>query len=222
MIVAVVPVKPLHEALGRLAGVLGSEERRELQEAMLHDVLDACAAAESIDEVVVVTCDPDAAAIAYEHGVGTMPDHVPPRGMNAAVGLGLAYASESGADAAIVVTADLPLADGDDLDALVSGLPGRPGVAIAPSLDWTGTNVMVLAPADALRPELGIGSLERHTVQAAVRGVGLLLVDRPRLALDIDTPSDLTMLGRSRESSLARVTCERLRLGHYAPVAGAR
>lgn len=222
MIVAVVPVKPLHEALGRLAGVLGPGERRELQEAMLHDVLDACAAADRIDEVVVVTCDPDAAAIAYEHGAGTMPDHVPPRGMNAAVGLGLAYASESGADGAIVVTADLPLARADDLDALVSGLPGRPGITIAPSLDWTGTNVMVLAPADALRPELGIGSLERHTIQAATRGVRLRLVDRPRLALDVDTPSDLAMLGRSTESSLARVTCERLRIGRYAPVAGAR
>ena len=39
---AVIPVKPIDRALGRLASVLSPGERRELQAAMLLDLLDAC------------------------------------------------------------------------------------------------------------------------------------------------------------------------------------
>ncbi len=39
---AVIPVKPIARALGRLAAVLSPAERQQLQSAMLLDLLDAC------------------------------------------------------------------------------------------------------------------------------------------------------------------------------------
>ena len=58
---AVVPVKPLRGALRRLTTALEAPVRRELQVAMLTDVLEACAGAPGLEGVMVVTSDPDAA-----------------------------------------------------------------------------------------------------------------------------------------------------------------
>ena len=88
----VVPVKPSGVALRRLAGMLDARTRRELQAAMLADVLGACAAARGLVEVLVVTADPEAGARAAARGARIIPDHDPPRGMNAAVEIGLAEA----------------------------------------------------------------------------------------------------------------------------------
>lgn len=221
-ITAVVPVKPLGAALGRLGRALDAAERRALQQAMLRDVLEACDGARSLAQVLVVTADPEAMVIAREMGADVLDDHDPPAGMNAAVELGLARCTALGARAALVVTADLPCACPEDLDALVDGLPGTTGVALSPSLDGTGTNAMLLAPARALRPQLGIGSLSRHLAQAAERDLSVRVIHRPGLALDVDTPEDLALLCRGEGSSRARAVCVRLGLADRAAAVGAR
>jgi 2-phospho-L-lactate/phosphoenolpyruvate guanylyltransferase len=203
-VLAVVPAKPLGAALGRLEGVLDAPARRALQEAMLRDVLRACAGAAALAGALVVTADPAAAALAAEEGARVVGEGPRPRGMNAAVGRGLEAARAEGAAAALVLTADLPLAAPADLDALAGARASGVGVALAPSRDGTGTNGLLLRPPGALRPELGPGSLARHRAQAARRGIRLALRTLPGLALDVDTPEDLDAL-----------------LGHPAPVGAA-
>ena len=83
---AVLPVKPLRGALRRLTPALDAPVRRELQVAMLTDVLAACAGARELAGVMVVTSDPAARGMAETiAGARVVPDHHPPRGMNAAV-----------------------------------------------------------------------------------------------------------------------------------------
>ena len=65
---AVIPVKPLAGALGRLGSVLAPAERAALQAAMLADVLGACRATPGLQGMLVVTGDPAATAIARGAG----------------------------------------------------------------------------------------------------------------------------------------------------------
>lgn len=160
---------------------------------MLHAVLAACAASR-VDEILVVTGDAAAAAAARSKGARVISDHAPPRGMNPAVARGCMIAQEMGADAALVLTADLPLAQASDIDAVVAHAQPAPSAVLTPSRDGTGTNAMLLCGPQILAPALGIGSLARHEEQAHRVGVQVVRCERPRLALDIDTPEDLAVL----------------------------
>lgn len=210
---AVLPVKPLRGALRRLTPALDAPVRRALQVAMLTDVLAAIAGARALAGVVVVTSDPEARGMAEAiAGARVVPDHDPPRGMNAAVVRGLEAVAAAGADGALVVTADLPLARPEDLDAVVADAPPGPSATLAPSRDGTGTNAMLLRPPAALAPRLGPASYARHTAQAARRGLPVTRLELPRLALDIDTPADLTALVGVGGACATLEVCARLRV----------
>lgn len=127
-------------------------------------------------------------------GARVVADHDPPRGMNAAVGRGLETVAAAGADGALVLVADLPLARAEDLEAVIAAPAPRRSVVLVPSHDGTGTNAMLLRPPEALAPRLGVDSRARHLDQAARRGVASVVLPMERLALDIDTPRDLAAL----------------------------
>jgi 2-phospho-L-lactate/phosphoenolpyruvate guanylyltransferase len=207
---AVVPAKRLSGALRRLAPALGRPLRRELQVAMLRDVFTACAGAPALAGLLVVTSDPEVAALARETaGAEVIPDHDPPRGMNGAVARGLGWAQGRGA-AALVMTADLPLARPADIAAILAAAPPPPSAVLVPSCEGTGTNAMLLRPPSAIAPRLGPRSLERHLAQAVRRGVAAERLELPRLALDIDTPRDLAALIAGREECATTAACARL------------
>ena len=218
----VIPVKPLGAALGRLGEALGAGERRALQAAMLADLLRALAAVAAVERTLVVTADPDAAALARAEGAEALPDHDPPRGMNAAVRLGTRALADAGAGAALILVADLPLARAADLEALLAaGPPGR-GVALAPSRDGTGTNALLVRPPEALSPRLGPGSLARHLAGAARRGLRVAALERPGLALDVDTPEDLAAYLAAAPPGATREACAALGLGERLAVGAPR
>ena len=86
---------------------------------------------------------------------------------------------------------------------------------------------MLLRPPAALTPRLGVDSLARHLHQAARRGVTVARVDRPNLALDIDTPRDLAELiarggGGATLEACARLDIAGLLLAAGSPAGGAR
>ena len=83
---AVVPVKRFDLAKGRLADALADDERRQLARAMLEDVLDALAATPEVDRVLVVTREPEVAALAMAAGAATVAETG--QGLNAAVKTG--------------------------------------------------------------------------------------------------------------------------------------
>jgi 2-phospho-L-lactate guanylyltransferase len=220
---AVLPVKPLRGALRRLTPALDAPVRRELQVAMLTDVLAAAAGASQLAGVMVVTSDPAAQGMAEAiAGARVVPDHDPPRGMNAAVVRGLEAVAAAGADGALVLTADLPLARPEDLDAVVLAAPPGPSATIAPSWGGTGTNAMLLRPPGALTPRLGVDSLARHLAQAARRGVPVTRVDVPALALDIDTPRDLAELMARGGGGATLDACARLEIAGLLAAGSAR
>jgi 2-phospho-L-lactate guanylyltransferase len=220
---AVVPVKPLRGALRRLTPALDAPVRRVLQVAMLTDVLTACAGTPELAGVMVVTSDPEARAMGEAIAAArVVPDHDPPRGMNAAVVRGLQAVAADGAEGALVLTADLPLARPEDLRAVIAAAGGRPGATLVPSRHGTGTNAMLVRPPAALTPRLGVDSLARHLAQAARRGVPVARCERPALALDIDTPRDLAELVARGGGGATLDACTRLEIAGLLAAGSAR
>jgi 2-phospho-L-lactate guanylyltransferase len=122
--------------------------------------------------------------------------------LNRSLAAAAARASASNGDGLLVVAADLPLASAAGLERVLAA--GEAPVAVVPSHDGGGTNVLAWRDPGSFAPSFGPDSAARHlAVPGAVR------VDEPGLALDVDTVEDLRLVaGRLDPSS---VTARRLR-----------
>jgi 2-phospho-L-lactate/phosphoenolpyruvate guanylyltransferase len=204
---AVIPVKPMDRALGRLSAVLGRRERRELQVAMLTDLLIACGDCARLSETIIVTSDDHAAQMSRALGARVLPDHAPPRGMNPAVGIGQADAVARGQDAVLILTSDLPLVGAEDLTRVIDACGATPGGVLVPSRAGTGTNALVVAPPDALTTELGVDSRARHLEGFRRAGLAVTQIEIASLGLDVDTPDDLFALASWGHGGRAAAVC---------------
>ena len=67
-------------------------------------------------------------------------------------------------------------------------------VAIVPDRHGTGTNALALAPPDVFAPAFGPDSCARHVSRARASGISFALERVESLALDLDTPEDMSLL----------------------------
>ncbi len=183
-----VPVKQLDRCKQRLAGILDAGERRLLMLGLLADVLRAASGAEGVTALAVVTSDGTAAEVAKGQGVAVIDD----AGLPWNEGLLTALARVPSAPAGVLfLSADLPALTAADVTAMIAACPS-PGIAIGRAHDG-GTNALALRPAAAIVPAFGAArSAAVHTARASAAGFAAVVVDRPGLANDLDTPEDLT------------------------------
>src|SRR3989442_897417 len=81
------------------------------------------------------------------------------------------------------------------VQALLDGTGGEGvEVAVVPDRHGTGTNALVLAPPDAMRPSFGEGSFERHMAAARDADRNHRVEPVGSLAPDVDTPEDLAVV----------------------------
>jgi 2-phospho-L-lactate/phosphoenolpyruvate guanylyltransferase len=204
MICAIVPVKSLSLAKGRLAGILTAAERQALVLAMLGDVLAALGAARGVDQVGVVSQDREVLALAADARVQGLHDRA--QDLNGALALAAAHYASSGATAVLVVPADVPLITQGEIERFVGMHAGARGVALAPSRDG-GTNALLVWPPLALPFQFGRGSLARHQEMARERGLAPRLFHAPGLELDVDRPNDLLQISEmDGETATQRLT----------------
>jgi 2-phospho-L-lactate guanylyltransferase len=191
---AVLPVKRLDAAKQRLAAGIEAERRRELAGAMVADVLEAIAAARTIDRIIVVSGDPVAQELASEAGAEVVPDPEDAGHVEAALA-GIARAEVEGAEQVVLLAGDCPLLDPRELDRLLTAVPDR-YVGIVPDRHGTGTNALLLSPPNAIVPAFGEGSKARHVEAARAAGIPFSLENLPSIELDLDTPADVIALTR--------------------------
>jgi 2-phospho-L-lactate guanylyltransferase len=194
-------VKRFGAAKQRLAAGIDDERREALVAAMFEDVLEAIGEARAIERTIVVTDEPRAAEAGLAAGADVTPD--PGGGHSEAALAGVARASELGAECAVLLPIDCPLLDPRELERLLTGLPKR-FVAVVPDRHGTGTNALVLAPPDAIRPAFGEGSRARHVAAARDAGIPYAVDEPASLALDLDTPADVVALTRELEAHPGR------------------
>jgi 2-phospho-L-lactate guanylyltransferase len=199
MPVPLVPVKALAEAKGRLAPTVGPLQRRLLAIAMFEDVIAAIQAVAGLERPVVVS--PDREVWRRADAMGCRVVEEPPGVGDLNGALAAAAADAGNGSPLLVVAADLPLASAAGLETVLAAA-GAP-VAVVPSHDGGGTNVLAWRDPESFAPSFGPASATRHlAVPGAVR------VDEPGLSLDVDTAEDLRVVAARLDP--ASVTARRL------------
>jgi 2-phospho-L-lactate guanylyltransferase len=188
---AIVPVKGLSVANGRLNGLLSEDERSRLAEALFLDLIVKLPRCRCIDDVLVVTADPSIARQAgwFEHRVLVQESD---GGHAEAAAAGARAAMADGAQRVAMLPVDCPMLDTEELDAHLGRSPRT--ALIVPDRHGTGTNALMLNPPDLFLPAFGPDSCARHVSRARATGQSFALEEVESLAVDLDTPEDFTLL----------------------------
>jgi 2-phospho-L-lactate guanylyltransferase len=220
--IAVLPIKRFGSAKQRLDNGLSDGTRRALAEAMVTDVLIALRRTKYVDEVLVVSGETMAVALAAGYDAAAVIDDPDDIGHSAAARRGVQAAMERGATRVLLVPGDCPALDPAELDELLEDAEGvaGPDVVIVPDRHGDGTNALLLTPPDAIGPAFGPGSRERHERLAAEAGATCAAIDVPTLGLDVDTVDDLAALRTALEDVRGGASHTRGLLARFGRVGG--
>jgi 2-phospho-L-lactate guanylyltransferase len=199
---AVVPAKGFDRGKSRLAPALSDAARAAFARRLFDHVLTAAMASRALAGVLVTTDSADVAAAAAAHGAAVRLDGAEltssdgdtrPR-LARVVDAGLADVAARGAEAALVLMADLPRLEATDVAALVAALDQAPVVLVRAS-DGTHTNALGLRPPTALASSFGRDdSFAAHAAAADAAGLSVRIVESARVAFDVDGPEDHAQL----------------------------
>jgi 2-phospho-L-lactate/phosphoenolpyruvate guanylyltransferase len=192
---AIVPVKPLRRGKSRLAGILSQDERANLNQTLLAHTLDTLKATPEIEQVLVVSRDTEALALAREHGARTVQENGAPH-LNIALARATIVANNYATRAVLIVPADLPLLTPQDIRCMLELANQPPVVVVAPDTRQQGTNALLISPVGLIDYDFGPGSFERHCQRARQAGARLEVCELPSLALDMDLPEDLEQVSK--------------------------
>jgi 2-phospho-L-lactate/phosphoenolpyruvate guanylyltransferase len=190
---AIVPVKPLRRGKSRLAGVLTEEERTFLNYNMLANTLKTLKAVPEIDQVLVISRDTSALAMAREFKTRTVQEDGR-SDLNTALQRATIVAQFYAANRVLILPADLPLIDKPSIQTFIRAASQPPVVVISPDRRHEGTNALLINPAGLIEYQFGVDSFRRHTEQAKMYRLRVQVCDLPSLMLDLDLPDDLEML----------------------------
>ena len=201
-VTAILPFRSIDSAKSRMAPLLTEEERREFSARLLERTLLALGRATIVSNVILVSPDPLARALARSGGHEALDDGGVD--LNAAIALGVAQATASGASAVLILPVDLAEITATNIDALVGSWSGsQPG--LLPSPDGGTSALLVPLPRD-FTPQFGADSAAAHRAELSRGGAQIEMLDSP-LAADLDTPRDLALaIERERAATAPRET----------------
>jgi 2-phospho-L-lactate guanylyltransferase len=198
---AIIPVKPLRRGKSRLAGALSEDERTELNRTLLEHTLKTLSGLKELEEVLVISRDPQALTIARNHGARTVRENGQPE-LNTALKRATVIAQVYATRGVLVLPADLPLITREDVQTLIQHADDPPVVVIAPDRHGKGTNALLMSPSGLIEYDFGEDSFQRHCDRVRASGARLEIVDLPSLGLDLDIPEDLEII-RNLERNLS-------------------
>ncbi len=196
---AIVPVKPLRHGKSRLAEVLSQDERADLNQRLLVHTLDTLGNIPEIDQVLVVSRDPAALALARDHGARTVQENGSNE-LNLALTRATVVARSYITGSVLILPADLPLLTPEDVRSMLDKASNPPVVVVTPDRHRLGTNALLVSPVGLIEYEFGPGSFQRHCQRALEKGARLEICELPSLALDVDMPEDLAMIEAQLEA----------------------
>jgi 2-phospho-L-lactate guanylyltransferase len=190
---AVLPVKEIDDAKSRLAHQCSRVFRRELQRAMLDDVLNALTKTARLAGIVVVSADRHAQLVARRCGARVFEDGARSGHTRAVMAAARRLASE-GRAGMLTVPADVPAISAAQIARVLAAHGEAPAFTIVPSHDCRGSNAIVVSRPDAVELAFGDDSFVAHLHAARGAGIEPTIVRSPGIALDIDHPADLARL----------------------------
>ncbi len=190
---AIIPVKPLRRGKSRLAGTLSEDERTQLNQSLLQHTLETLTNLKEVEQVLVVSRDPNALTLARSYGARTVQEEGQPE-LNTALKRATVIAQVYATRGVLVLPADLPLISREDVLTLISRAGEPPVVVIAPDRHEKGTNALLISPAGLIDYDFGGDSFHRHCELVKKAGARLEVVNLPSLGLDLDVPEDLALI----------------------------
>ena len=186
---AIVPVKPLADAKTRLAGVLNENERAALAKKLLERTLLKLSRARGLDRVCVISRDETVLHIARKFNAWSIVESH--NELNRALEQARQVCIANGAQAVLIVPADLPRVRVRDIEKMIASGEHAPCMVIAPAPRDGGTNALLLHPAHAIDFQFGENSFAKHCIAAERAGLDILHYDTDTVAFDLDVPEDL-------------------------------
>ena len=190
---AIVPVKPLRRGKSRLAKVISAEERADLNQYLLEHTIQVLSTIDEIENILVISRDTEALSLARDLGARTVQEYGSP-GLNTALTRAVEIAKSYETCGILIIPADLPRLDADDLRRILIHRKQPPVVVIAPDRKKEGTNALLVCPPDLIEFSYGPGSFDKHSQAAKDGGIRLEILDLASLELDLDEPEDLALI----------------------------
>lgn len=192
---AIVPVKPLGRGKSRLAGVLTKQERLDLNSQLLIHTVKTLDDIPEIEQILVVSRDQAALALARAHGARTVQENGAPE-LNIALTRATLVAKSYATRAVLIIPSDLPMITKEDVYAMLERIQEPPVVVVAPDRRRKGTNALLVCPVGLIEYDFGPNSFDQHCERAKKSGARLEICELPSLALDMDVPEDLELVSQ--------------------------
>lgn len=187
---AIVPVKSLIRGKSRLAGVLSDEERAALNRDLLTRTLLCLKSISRIDQVLVISYDPEVLARARDLGATTVQEGKKTN-INNALRRATVAAKAYNASRSIIIPADLPFIKKDELEIFLDQAGEPPEIIISSDRHSNGTNALYINPIGILEYNFGPWSFQKHVEQAEQKKINVKIKNMPSLTFDLDLPEDL-------------------------------
>lgn len=196
---AVLPLKALERSKSRLAWP--REERERLMRGLLARALDVLARS-GVRSRYVVSRDASLDAELLEEDVPRLA-FANDTTLSVAVTEASMALTRMQAPAMLMMSADLPRVAPEDVEAMLRA--SGPGIAVIARAHDGGTNALLVPLPTAMRFAFtGDGkSAQAHVELAKRAGLRAVVLDRPGLAWDLDTPADLAHFGLATPGALA-------------------
>ncbi|MCP4423587.1 MAG: 2-phospho-L-lactate guanylyltransferase [Chloroflexi bacterium] len=186
---AIIPVKPLHESKRRLAHILSADERAALIQRFLAHTLTVLNQAKAIDRILAVSGDEWVLDTARNAGADVLVETAV-SGLNSAVTQAVKFAEEGGATAVLILPADLPFIQTEDVAIMVTAGANSSRTVICSDDIGSGTNALLISPPNGFTFHYGANSFQHHLQEAAQHGLVSHIVHAPGLKFDLDTEED--------------------------------
>lgn len=205
---AVVPVKPLRIGKSRLANALTEDARLALNHFLLSNTLRKLKSVPEIEHVLVISRDPQALTLARSFGARTVQENGAPH-LNVALERAMLVLKQHTTIGALIVPADLPLLEPEDIRKILSVAQNPPVVGIVPDRHHEGTNALLVCPVGLIPFSFGPDSFSRHCELARAAGARLEVLELESLAVDVDLPEDMMLVRDALDCSALNETLKK-------------
>ncbi len=209
VVYAIVPLKGLSASKKRLSTILNPQERKKLTIAMLEDVLIALQNS-TVEKTVIISNDSTVRDLAAKFGASYLAEKT--HSLNSAIEEATEWCLQKGAEAVLVLPADIPLLSTKDVDKIIElGDCEEQIVVLSPSSDG-GTNALFQSPPNLIQASFGPRSFSKHLKEANSRRLNMRLYHSTGVATDIDSAEDLNKLLKTENQTNCRKILDQLKL----------
>lgn len=185
----IIPVKPLRRSKSKLNKILSEDERTDLNLRLFENTLKILKNVETPHQVLVVSKDSSVISLSRTYKIRTLQEDSLSN-LNLSLKKAAQVVKAYSAKSILILPADLPFLNKDDITNMVFENSDQPTMVISPDRKMSGTNLMMISPPDLIEFSYGPGSFERHIRQAQLLNAKIVVKISESSKFDIDSPED--------------------------------